>query len=63
MEARRVSFRDRGTGATEPHRKLDAGNGRIKYWLNPLNGVWYYLDPIHDSWEHSDYKAGEVSLS
>jgi hypothetical protein len=37
---------------------LEIGSNRLL--LNPLNGYWIYEDTVHDSWEATGFRAGEV---
>lgn len=34
--------------------------GSYRLMLNPLNGYWVYEDTLHDSWEATGFRAGEV---
>lgn len=34
--------------------------GLYRLFLNPLNGYWLYEDTVHDSWEATGFRAGEV---
>ena len=37
---------------------LEMGSHRLM--LNPINGYWVYEDTLHDSWEATGFRAGEV---
>lgn len=34
-----------------------------RLFLNPFSGEWLYFDPLHDSWEHTEFKAGEATFT
>jgi hypothetical protein len=37
---------------------LEIGSHRLM--INPINGYWVYEDVLHDSWEATGFRAGEV---
>ena len=56
----------------DPNRTLEEAFGPVEYWtlamgryqllLLPITGQWWYLDPLHQTWENTGYKAGEITF-
>ena len=37
--------------------------GEYRLFLNPINGMWFWYDRVHDDWRDSKFTAGTVIFS